>query len=85
MELEITSEQEFFIETTEKYLLARVPVAELRALRDDPVGFARDYWVQGAELGWTSLLVSEDNGGGSISERPLGDLLGPINGIVGSC
>lgn len=74
MELEITSEQEFFFETTEKYLSARVPVAELRALRDDPVGFARDYWVQGAELGWTSLLVSEENGGGTISERPLGDL-----------
>ena len=74
MELEITSEQEFFIETTEKYLSARVPVAELRAWREDPVGFARDYWVQGAELGWTSLLVSEENGGGTISESPLGDL-----------
>jgi alkylation response protein AidB-like acyl-CoA dehydrogenase len=74
VELEITSEQEFFVDTTEKYLSVRTPVSELRALRDDPVGFHRDYWLQGAELGWTSLLVSEENGGGSISKSPLGDL-----------
>ena len=30
-----------------------------------------DYWRQGAELGWTSLLVDEEHGGGSISgSRP---------------
>jgi alkylation response protein AidB-like acyl-CoA dehydrogenase len=74
VELEINSEQEFFVETTEKYLSARAPVTELRALRDDPTGFNRDYWLQGAELGWTSLLVNEDHGGGSLSGRPLGDL-----------
>ncbi len=74
MELEITSEQEFFVETTGKYLSDRVPPSELRGLRNDPKGFASDYWTQGAELGWTSLLVSEEDGGGSISGRPLSDL-----------
>jgi len=74
VELEITSEQEFLLETTRKYLSDRVPVTELRAMRDDPNGFAPDYWLQGADLGWTSLLVSEENGGGSISGRPLSDL-----------
>jgi alkylation response protein AidB-like acyl-CoA dehydrogenase len=74
VELEITSEQEFFVETTGKFLSDRVPPSELRDLRHDPKGFAADYWTQGAELGWTSLLVSEQNGGGSISGRPLSDL-----------
>jgi alkylation response protein AidB-like acyl-CoA dehydrogenase len=74
MELEITSEQEFFLETTTKYLSARAPVSELRELRHDPTGFRRDYWLQGAELGWTSLLVKEEDGGGSMSASPLGDL-----------
>ena len=74
MELEITSEQEFFVETTGKYLTDRAPAFELRALRHDPSGFQPAYWTQGAELGWTSLLVSEENGGGSISGRPLADL-----------
>ena len=43
-------------------------------LRDDPTGFDRDYWRRGAELGWTSLLVSEEHGGGSISGEGVVDL-----------
>jgi alkylation response protein AidB-like acyl-CoA dehydrogenase len=74
VELEITSEQELFVETTRKYLADQAPVAALRALRDDPTGFDRGYWARGAELGWTSLLVSEEDGGGSMSGRPLADL-----------
>ena len=74
MDLELTSDQEFFAETTRKFLGARVPASELRALRNDQSGFPPEYWAQGAELGWTSLLVSEEDGGGSISGRPLSDL-----------
>ena len=46
----------------------------MRALRDDPVGFDPAYWRRGAELGWTSLLVDEAHGGGSISGDGLVDL-----------
>jgi alkylation response protein AidB-like acyl-CoA dehydrogenase len=74
VELELTSDQEFFAETTRKYLEDKSPVATLRQARHDPAGFGRDYWTQGAELGWTSLLVSEADGGGSMSGRPLADL-----------
>ncbi len=69
-----SSDQELFSETTAKLLDELVPVGELRRLRDDPVGFDRDYWRRGSELGWTSLLVSEDHGGGSIGEHGLVDL-----------
>jgi alkylation response protein AidB-like acyl-CoA dehydrogenase len=74
VELEITAEQELFVETTRSYLSDRAPASELRALRHDPDGFRPDYWAQGAELGWTSLLVAEEDGGGSVSGRPLSDL-----------
>jgi alkylation response protein AidB-like acyl-CoA dehydrogenase len=74
VELELTADQEFFVETTRKYLSEKAPAADLRAMRDDPAGFSPEYWRQGAELGWTSLLVSEENGGGSISGRPIADL-----------
>jgi alkylation response protein AidB-like acyl-CoA dehydrogenase len=74
MELEITEDQEFFAETTRRFLDERSTTAALREMRDDPVGFAADYWKQGAELGWTSLLVSEDDGGGTISGRAVPDL-----------
>jgi alkylation response protein AidB-like acyl-CoA dehydrogenase len=74
MLLELSSEQEFFRETTARFLDNHAPVAELRRLRDDPAGFGSDYWRRGAELGWTSLLVSESDGGVSISSSGLVDL-----------
>ena len=74
MLLELSSDQAFFRETTARFLTEQVPVGELRRLRDDPVGFADGYWARGADLGWTSLLVGEEQGGGSISGEGLVDL-----------
>jgi alkylation response protein AidB-like acyl-CoA dehydrogenase len=74
MELELTSDQEFFAETTQKFLNDKATPTDLRNLRHDSTGFGSDYWRQGAELGWTSLLVSEEDGGGSVSGRGLADL-----------
>lgn len=75
MQLELESDQAFFRDTTARYLAELVPVGELRRLRDDPAGFAPDYWRRGAELGWTSLLVAEAHGGGTISGSGLADLV----------
>jgi alkylation response protein AidB-like acyl-CoA dehydrogenase len=74
MQLALTPDQEFFRQTTARFLDDQVPVTTLRALRDDPTGFDREYWQRGAELGWTSLLVSEARGGGTISGAGLVDL-----------
>jgi len=74
MLLELNADQEFLAETTDKFLAKEAPVSVLRALRDDPAGFDRAYWRAGAELGWTSLLVGEASGGGSVSGRGLMDL-----------
>jgi alkylation response protein AidB-like acyl-CoA dehydrogenase len=74
VETNLSSDQEFFQETTRKFLEAECPPSELRELRDDPEGFRRAYWTQGCELGWTSLLVSEEAGGGSISGSGVIDL-----------
>src|SRR5687768_339333 len=74
MLLELSSDQEFFQATTARFLDEHAEVAELRRLRDDASGFKRDYWRRGVELGWTSLLVSEHDGGVSISGRGLVDL-----------
>lgn len=74
MLLDLTPEQEFLRETTDKFLGKEAPVPLLRSLRDDPAGFEPAFWRAGAELGWTSLLVSEASGGGSVSGRALVDL-----------
>jgi alkylation response protein AidB-like acyl-CoA dehydrogenase len=72
--LNLSSDQEFLRDTTTKFLADQAPVAAIRRLRDDPGGFDPSYWRRGAELGWTSLLVSEEQGGGSISGDGLIDL-----------
>jgi alkylation response protein AidB-like acyl-CoA dehydrogenase len=43
-------------------------------MRHDDAGYQPEYWRQGCELGWTSLLVAEEHGGGTISGAGLVDL-----------
>jgi alkylation response protein AidB-like acyl-CoA dehydrogenase len=42
---------------------------------DDPKGFDRAWWRRGAELGWTGMLATEEQGGGSLSGEGLVDLV----------
>jgi alkylation response protein AidB-like acyl-CoA dehydrogenase len=43
-------------------------------MRDDPAGYTAADWEAGAALGWTSLLVREEDGGGNLSGQGLVDL-----------
>ncbi|HEY5384815.1 MAG TPA: acyl-CoA dehydrogenase family protein, partial [Acidimicrobiales bacterium] len=74
MLLNLSEDQQFFRETTDRFLSEQVPPDAVRALRDDPTGFDLTYWRRGTELGWTSLLVDEEHGGGTISGAGLVDL-----------
>lgn len=74
MDLELTSDQELFRATTQQFLRAETSLTTVRAWAETSSGFDVDWWKRGAELGWTSLLVSEADGGGSISGHPLCDL-----------
>jgi alkylation response protein AidB-like acyl-CoA dehydrogenase len=74
VDLELTPDQELLRDTTRKFLQATVPLIEVRALAENPAGFDRGWWQKGAELGWTSLLVDEQRGGGNISGEGLRDL-----------
>jgi alkylation response protein AidB-like acyl-CoA dehydrogenase len=75
VDLELTDDQELFRETTAKFVERTCPLPTVRAWAEkEPAGFPSDWWRQGAELGWTSLLVSEEDGGGSVSGHGLLDL-----------
>ena len=74
MLLDLTADQDFLRQTTARFLANQVPVGEVRRLRDDPAGFEAEYWRRGADLGWTSLVVAEKHGGGSVSGQGLIDL-----------
>jgi alkylation response protein AidB-like acyl-CoA dehydrogenase len=74
MDLELTADQELLRDTTRRFLQASMPLTSVRSLADEPSGFDRGWWKKGAELGWTSLLVPEACGGGSVSGEGLCDL-----------
>jgi alkylation response protein AidB-like acyl-CoA dehydrogenase len=74
MDVDLTADQRLFHSTTRDYLEKSVPLSGVRGLADSGTGFDRDWWRQGAELGWTAMLVPETLGGGSVSEAPMADL-----------
>ena len=73
--MELSEDQAFLQQTTRKFLAAESPISAVRALEPDPAGFDADLWRRGAELGWTSLLVPAADGGGSLSDHGLLDLV----------
>jgi alkylation response protein AidB-like acyl-CoA dehydrogenase len=72
---ERSPDQELLAETTRKFLEAECPSTALRALADSAAGYESDLWRRGAELGWSSLVVPEAAGGGSVSESGVFDLM----------
>jgi alkylation response protein AidB-like acyl-CoA dehydrogenase len=75
VELELTNDQQLFRETTRKFLESSTPLTVVREISaQNPDGFDRGWWRRGAELGWTSMLVPEDLGGGSVSGEGVMDL-----------
>jgi alkylation response protein AidB-like acyl-CoA dehydrogenase len=75
VELELTNDQQLFRETTRKFLETSTPLTVVREIAaENPDGFDRGWWRRGAELGWTSMLVPEDLGGGSVSGEGVMDL-----------
>jgi alkylation response protein AidB-like acyl-CoA dehydrogenase len=74
MILDFTPDQRLFHSTTRDFLERTASVATVRGLADSGGGFDRDWWRQGAELGWTALLVPEELGGGSVSGSPVTEL-----------
>ncbi|MBL7502289.1 acyl-CoA dehydrogenase family protein [Frankia sp. CNm7] len=70
-----TADQDLLEATTEQYLAATYPPARLRELARRDSTFDAALWKQGAELGWTTLLVAESAGGGSVSGNGLADLV----------
>jgi alkylation response protein AidB-like acyl-CoA dehydrogenase len=69
-----SADQQLFEETTRRFLDAECPLDSLRDLSTKPSGYEREFWQRGAELGWTSLVVPEEAGGGSVSQQGVKDL-----------
>jgi alkylation response protein AidB-like acyl-CoA dehydrogenase len=75
MQFDLTQDQELLRDTTRRFLEATVPLTTLRQRENETKGFSRSWWRQGAQLGWTSLLIPEELGGGSLDGQGLLDLV----------
>ena len=73
MRFELTADQRLLQTATADYLEKSAPLGVIRALHDEGRTFDRDTWRRGAELGWTSLVVPEETGGGSVSGEGVVD------------
>ncbi|OBG58436.1 MULTISPECIES: acyl-CoA dehydrogenase family protein [unclassified Mycobacterium] len=67
-------EKTLFTSTTQAFLEKEAPLRRVRELQAAGESFDPAWWLRAAELGWTSLLVPEELGGGSITESGLADL-----------
>ena len=43
--------------------------------------FDSSIWRQGAQLGWTAMLIPAEHEGGSVTEQPLVDLIVHSRGV----
>lgn len=70
----LNSEQESFRASVSSFLAAKLPISELRALRDKPVATAydRDLWGELAVLGASSITVPAASGGAEFGWLALG-------------
>ncbi|HEY2811931.1 MAG TPA: acyl-CoA dehydrogenase family protein [Acidimicrobiales bacterium] len=73
MDLELTDDQQLYLETTVRFIESELPVARTRALHDDPRGYDEKWLRKTAELGWFAMLVPEEHGGGSVSGHGILD------------
>ncbi len=59
-------EQMLFASTTQAFLEKEASLSRVRELHAADTSFDNAWWQRAAELGWASLLVPEELGGGSV-------------------
>lgn len=67
-------EQLLFASTAQAFLEKEASLHKVRELHAAGTSFEPEWWRRAAELGWASLLVPEELGGGSVSGNGLEDL-----------
>ena len=80
MPLYLNDEQTMLRDTAKDYVAEHAPVSHMRALRDanDATGFSREVWQSFAEMGFTGILVPEENGGLGLGHVEAGIVLEEI-------
>ncbi len=80
MPLYLNDDQAMLQDTARDYIAGNAPVKHLRELRDtnNADGFSRDLWKSFAEMGFTGILIGEDQGGLGLGHVEAGVVLEEI-------
>ena len=63
MDLTLSDEQRMLAASGRDFVLRSCPIARVRDIVQDPVGFDGDLWDEMRALGWSALAVPEAHGG----------------------
>ena len=63
MNFSLTEDQRMLVDSAAGFTRKQSPVARMRKLREDPIGWSPEVWRQIGELGWLGLPFPEDVGG----------------------
>jgi alkylation response protein AidB-like acyl-CoA dehydrogenase len=63
MNFDLTEDQRMLVEAAQGFTRKQSPVARMRKLRDDPIGWSPEAWRQMGDLGWLGLSFPEAVGG----------------------
>ena len=80
MPLYLNDEQTMLRDTTRDFVAEHAPVSHMRKLRDDKdaTGFSRNLWKSFAEMGFTGILIGEEDGGLGLGHVDAGIVLEEI-------
>jgi alkylation response protein AidB-like acyl-CoA dehydrogenase len=80
MPLYLNDEQTMLRDTARDFVAEHAPVSHMRKLRDDKdaAGFSRDLWKSFAEMGFTGILIGEEDGGLGLGHVDAGIVLEEI-------
>jgi alkylation response protein AidB-like acyl-CoA dehydrogenase len=73
MDEDVTDEQRLALDAAARFIEKACPLTRLRELARDDDSIEDEYRQQAAELGWYSLLVPEEHGGGALSDNGMVD------------
>jgi len=73
MDTDATEDQRALLDVSIRFMEDACPLEVLRDTDHRDADFADGYRKQGAELGWFSMLVPEEHGGGSVTDNGLLD------------
>lgn len=77
MNLTLNDEQTILKHGAHEFFKERMPVKQLRELRDrdDATGFERALWREMAGLGWAGILIPEEHGGAGFGYKGMGQVM----------